>query len=63
MTYCRRCGGIILTDMPTEFIRGKEYHAVCALKEAHKRIPLRKEETNANPVPQDPRFVDTLPPN
>ncbi|MCX6822329.1 MAG: hypothetical protein NTW30_06150 [Candidatus Aenigmarchaeota archaeon] len=40
MTYCVRCQGIILLDMPTEFVAGKEYHQVCALKETYRRIPM-----------------------
>jgi hypothetical protein len=61
MTYCTRCQGIILLEMPVKFLNGKEYHQVCALKEAYRNIPLEKKDENQHRP--DERFVDTLPPS
>lgn len=61
--YCHRCNGAIVWQHSTATINGKDYHLVCALKEAYRKIPLNKEVSNADSVPQDTGFVDTLPPS
>lgn len=48
MAYCTRCGGILLVETDTVFINKDEYHRVCALKEAYRKIPI-KEVPNGNP--------------